>query len=148
MWAMKHIGINDKDLPCSKKNEFRMYLGGDDCYSGWYIIKPTKQVLDKVKDDCVASLDCSILSEYLLGPILKIKNLRQSEDIKFVGGIHGINGIKNKLLKWGNNNGVSFALHATSIDELMNVADENKILPPKSTWFEPKLRSGVVVRKF
>lgn len=125
-----------------------MYLGGNDKFSGWYNLSIADSVLKEVSGDVVKSMDCSILSDYLLTPLLDIKDLRKSEDIAFVGGIHGLKGLTSKVEKWTNNNGVAFALYPTSVEQLMNVADADKILPPKSTWFEPKLRSGVVVRRF
>ena len=91
-------------------------------------------------------MDVSILSNYLLEPILQIKDIRNDPNISFVGGIHGLSKLKSKIDTKGY--GVAFGLYHTSIQQLINVADAGKIMPPKSTWFEPKLRSGVIVRKF
>lgn len=150
-WDYKKIKIDTDDKkteeeinsilkPC-KSNDFRMYLDG-----GWYTLSLKQETFNKLKDDVVKSLDVSILSNYLLEPILQIKDIRNDPNISFVGGIHGLSKLKTKIDSKGY--GVAFGLYHTSIQQLINVADAGKIMPPKSTWFEPKLRSGVIVRKF
>ena len=89
------------------------------------------------------SLDASILQDNLLAPVLGIDDPRSSTRIKFVGGIRGT-GELEKLVDSGRFS-VAFSLYPTSIDQLMAVADSGHVMPPKSTWFEPKLRSGMVV---
>jgi len=89
------------------------------------------------------SLDSSILSENLLAPILGIADLRTDKRIDFVGGIRGI-GELVKLVDSGDYK-IAFSLYPTTIEQLMNVADRGEVMPPKSTWFEPKLRDGMVV---
>ena len=94
-------------------------------------------------NDPIEGLDASILQNYLLNPILGIEDPRTSTRIDFIGGIRGLKELKNRCSL---DSKVAFALYPVSIEELMKVADSGKIMPPKSTWFEPKLRSGLVVR--
>ncbi len=93
-------------------------------------------------DDPVASLDVSILQDNLLGPVLGISDPRTDKRIDFVGGIRGLAELERRV-KAGD--AVAFALHPTTIEQLMDIADHGRIMPPKSTWFEPKLRSGLVL---
>ena len=118
----------------SHAGEFGMYLSGQ-----WYrlTIKP-----ELIPDDPVASLDVSLLSDQLLAPILGIQDLRTDKRIDFVGGIRGLGELEKRV-----NSGemaVAFSLYPTSMTQLMNVADSNNVMPPKSTWFEPKLADGLV----
>ena len=98
------------------------------------------------EDDPVASLDVSILQDKILSPILNIGDPRESENIDFIGGIKGT----KELERLVDNNfaEIAFSLYPTSMDQLFSVADAGKLMPPKSTWFEPKLRSGLLVNKF
>ena len=89
------------------------------------------------------SLDCAILQDNLLGPVLGIDDPRTSKRIDFVGGIRGTGELERRC---GLDMKVAFALYPVSMDQLMAIADAGEIMPPKSTWFEPKLRSGIVVR--
>jgi len=94
----------------------------------------------------IENLDCAVLQNTLLAPVLGITDPRADKRIDFVGGIRGLEGLEKRV-----NSGemaVAFALFATSMEELMAVADANQIMPPKSTWFEPKLRSGLLVHTF
>ncbi|NIA23434.1 MAG: DUF1015 family protein [Proteobacteria bacterium] len=120
-----------------RKGEFGMYLDGK-----WYriIIKN-----EYITDDPVESLDASILQNNVLAPILGIENPRTDNRIDFIGGIRGL----SELEKLVNSKGykVAFALYPTSLEDLLSVADAGKIMPPKSTWFEPKLRSGLVIHE-
>ena len=122
-----------------KRHEFGMYLDGK-----WYTLTAKKGSFDAA--DPVAALDVSILQENLLAPILGIGDPRTDKRIDFVGGIRGIGELKKRVDggKWK----VAFSMFPTSMEELMKVADAHKIMPPKSTWFEPKLRSGLVVYKY
>jgi uncharacterized protein (DUF1015 family) len=118
------------------RREFGMYLGGK-----WYSMKPTVKTPTK-EEDPVKALDVSVLSDQVLDRILGIKDLRKSDRVDFVGGIRGLAELEKRV-----NSGemaAAFALHATSLDELISVADDNQVMPPKSTWFEPKLADGVV----
>lgn len=94
-------------------------------------------------DDPVRSLDVSILQENLLAPILGIHDPRTDKRVDFVGGIRGIGELERRCRE---DAAVAFALYPTSVEQLMAIADAGQIMPPKSTWFEPKLRSGLVVR--
>ena len=96
--------------------------------------------------DPVEGLDVSILQEKVLAPILGIGDPRTDERIEFVGGIRGLRELERKVNRIdarGDGPAVAFAMFPTSIDELLNVADAGRLMPPKSTWFEPKLRSGL-----
>ena len=117
-----------------KRGNISMYFKGR-----WYTLAP----LFPIKDDPVDSLDVKILQDHLLQPILGIDNPRTDERIKFIGGIRGTRELE-KLVDSGEN-AVAFSMYPTSIHELMKVADAGKIMPPKSTWFEPKLRDGLLV---
>jgi uncharacterized protein (DUF1015 family) len=114
--------------------EFGMYLAGR-----WHRlgIKP-----ELIPDDPVASLDVSLLSDHLLAPILGIADLRRDKRIDFVGGIRGLAELEKRVDS--GEMAVAFALHPTRMDQLMAVADSNEVMPPKSTWFEPKLADGLV----
>ena len=101
-------------------------------------------VEDEIKSkDAVKGLDVSILQDNVLIPILGIGDIRTDKRIDFVGGIRGL-GELEKRVDSGEMK-VAFAMYPTSIEQLMTIADENKIMPPKSTWFEPKLRSGLFI---
>ena len=117
---------------------FGMYLDNK-----WYSLKAKPGTYPA--DDPVRSLDVSILQENLLSPILGIQDPRTDTRIDFVGGIRGMDELEKRV-----NNGykVAFSMFPTSLDQLMSVADAGQIMPPKSTWFEPKLRSGLLVRKY
>jgi uncharacterized protein (DUF1015 family) len=115
-----------------------MYLAGE-----WYRLTLKNP---SSSDDAISNLDCSVLQNTLLAPILGIDDPRADKRIDFVGGIRGLDELEKRV-----NSGemaVAFALHPTSMTELMAVADANQIMPPKSTWFEPKLRSGLLVHMF
>ncbi|MCS7174299.1 DUF1015 domain-containing protein [Pseudothermotoga sp.] len=121
-----------------EKHEFGMFFS-----NGWYRLKVKNSVLSKVGSDPIASLDVSILQNEILDKILGIKDPRTDKRIDFIGGVHGLkvleDYVKNK--GWA----VAFALYPTSVDEMMMVSDAGFIMPPKSTWFEPKLKCGLFV---
>ena len=119
-----------------KPTEFGMYIDGH-----WYNLKTKEECLDA--DDPVESLDVSILYNNILAPILGIGDLRKDNRIDFVGGIRGLGSLERRVDS--GKMAVAFALYPTSIKQLMSIADAGKIMPPKSTWFEPKLRSGLIV---
>ncbi len=119
------------------RHTFGMYL--DNC---WYKLTTKSGTFDE--DDVVGSLDVSILQNNLLTPILGIKDPRTDQRVEFVGGIRGLKELE-KRVKAGMK--VAFSLYPTSIEELMKVADAKRLMPPKSTWFEPKLRSGIFIHK-
>ena len=120
----------------AERHHFGMYLGG-----AWYHLHAGPAIVDE--KDTVSRLDVSILQNSLLAPLLGIENPRTDQRIHFVGGIRG-NDELVKLVDSGEY-AVAFALHPTSIRELIELADQDQIMPPKSTWFEPKLRSGLFV---
>ena len=117
-----------------KKGQFMMYLNGQ-----WYIMTYKGA---PIGDDPVSQLDVSILSEKVLDKILNIKDLRNDERIEFVGGIRGTSEIE-KLVN-ARPYSVGFMVYPTSVEELIAVADKKMLMPPKSTWFEPKLADGIV----
>ncbi|MBF0178247.1 MAG: DUF1015 domain-containing protein [Magnetococcales bacterium] len=94
--------------------------------------------------DPIARLDVSILQNHLLEPLLEIKNPRVDDRIDFVGGIRGLTGLVERVRS--GEMAVAFSLHPTSVTDLMTVADAGGVMPPKSTWFEPKLRDGMVIQ--
>jgi uncharacterized protein (DUF1015 family) len=113
-----------------------MYLGGK-----WYgLTCPVDP-----KADPVARLDVSVLQEKLLAPLLGIDDPRTSKRIDFVGGIRGPGELSRRV---DANGGVAFSMFPTTVRELMDIADAGQIMPPKSTWFEPKLRSGLFIHTF
>ncbi len=120
-----------------KKGTFGMYIGGQ-----WYKIS-AKEELYKGKD-AVGSLDVSILQDYLLGPILGIGDPRTDKRIDFIGGIRGLDELERRA---DSDMKISFSMYPTSISELFDVADAGLLMPPKSTWFEPKLRSGLFIHE-
>ena len=119
-----------------RRHSFGMYLEGS-----WYSLTPLPGTFDE--GDSVARLDVSILQNNLLRPLLGIDDPRTDQRISFVGGIRGSAELE-RLVASGEH-AVAFALFPTSLEELMALSDEGKIMPPKSTWFEPKLRSGLFV---
>ncbi len=119
------------------KGVFGMYMDGQ-----WYRLSAHLS-LYKGKD-AVGSLDVSVLQDYLLAPILGIGDPRTDERIDFIGGIRGLSELERRA---DGDMKVSFSLYPTSITELFSVADEHLLMPPKSTWFEPKLRSGLFIHQ-
>jgi uncharacterized protein (DUF1015 family) len=119
----------------ARRGTFSMYLAGR-----WYSLEARPGV---VADDPVARLDVSVLQDHLLAPILGVDDPRRSTRIQFVGGIRGPDALVRAVDAGA---AVAFHLYPTGLDQLFDVADAGEIMPPKSTWFEPKLREGVVVR--
>jgi len=117
---------------------FGMYLGGK-----WYRLEA--KVGSFPASDPIKGLDVSILQDNLLGPILGIADPRTDTRIDFVGGIRGMGELERRVQEGA---AVAFSLFPTSIEQLMAVSDAGQIMPPKSTWFEPKLRSGLLVRLY
>ena len=118
----------------AKKGEFGMYLNDT-----WYCLTAHEDILS---EDAVKGLDVSLLQDYLLAPILNIQDPKTDKRIDFVGGIHGLQELERRVHK---DMTVAFSMYPTSIYELFGVADAGLLMPPKSTWFEPKLRSGLFV---
>jgi len=125
-----------KEKSPQRQGEFGMYMNGV-----WRRLQARKG--DMNEDDPVAMLDVSILQDRLLRPVLGIDDPRIDDRILFVGGIRGM-GELERLVDSGEY-AVAFSMYPTSMDQLMEIADMGKIMPPKSTWFEPKPRSGIFV---
>ena len=119
-------------------HELSMYLGGK-----WYAL--TARTGTYNDRDPIGCLDVTILSELVLAPILNITDLRNCKRIDFVGGIRGLGELKRRVDS--GEMAVAFALYPVSMKQLFDIADTGNIMPPKTTWFEPKLRSGLVVHR-
>lgn len=122
----------------SQKGEIAMYIRGK-----WYLLTAHT---DLYTHDPVDDLDVSILQNVILGPLLGIRDPRVDPRIQFVGGIRGLKELI-RLVDEGEEK-AAFAMYPTSMDELLSVADSGRLMPPKSTWFEPKLRSGLFIHPF
>jgi uncharacterized protein (DUF1015 family) len=122
-----------------KLHNFGMYLGGK-----WYSLTAKEGTYND--NDPIGVLDVTVLSNLVLDNILGIKDLRRDNRIDFVGGIRGL-GELQKRVDSGEMK-VAFALYAVSMKQLIDIADSGNIMPPKTTWFEPKLRSGIVIHEF
>jgi uncharacterized protein (DUF1015 family) len=118
---------------------FGMYVAGR-----WYLLVAGSEVVEHA--DAISRLDVSILTEHLLQPILGIGDPRTDKRIDFVGGARGLEELERRVDsgEWG----VAFSLYPTRLEQVMEVADAGRVMPPKSTWFEPKLLSGMVVYTF
>lgn len=121
----------------AKKGEMGMY--GEGC---WYKLSVKPEL---VCDDPVDSLDVSLLQNLILSPVLGIKDPKTDTRIDFVGGIRGL--LELQHMVDARKDGVAFAMYPTSMAELLAVADADRLMPPKSTWFEPKLRSGLFIHQ-
>lgn len=121
--------------PC-ERHCFGMYIEGK-----WYAIKAKDGIVNE--EDSVACLDVSILQNEILSPILGIGDPRTDKRIDFIGGIRGLEELEKRVDSGEMK--AAFSMYPTSMEQLMNIADDNKIMPPKSTWFEPKLRSGIFI---
>jgi len=134
----KHYEVDSAEERVSpkEKGQIGMYLGGR-----WYRLTAKKELYcgDAVKD-----LDVSILQDYILDPVLGIKDPKTDPRIDFVGGIRGLSELERRVQE---GMAVAFAMYPTSINELFAVADAGMLMPPKSTWFEPKLRSGLFIHQ-
>ena len=122
----------------SSLHEFGMYLNG-----AWYKLEPKNEF---IKQDPIGILDVTILQENILEPLLGIKDVRTDKRIDFVGGIRGLKELERRV-----DNGdmkIAFALFPVSLKQLMDIADSGNVMPPKSTWFEPKLRDGLFSHLF
>jgi uncharacterized protein (DUF1015 family) len=117
-------------------HEFSMYIQGN-----WYRLTAVKDAYND--EDPIDSLDVTILSNQILDPILNITDLRKSTRIEFVGGIRGLGELKKRVDS--GEMAAAFALYPVSMEQLIKIADTGNIMPPKTTWFEPKLRSGLVL---
>jgi uncharacterized protein (DUF1015 family) len=117
-------------------HKFGMYLDGL-----WYALDAKPGTFND--DDPIGCLDVTVLSEQVLGPLLNITDLRKSKRIDFVGGIRGLEELSRRVDS--GEMAVAFSLYPVTMKQLMDIADNGMIMPPKTTWFEPKLRSGLVI---
>ena len=130
--------VIESDEQVKEKHTFGMYLEKQ-----WYLLKAKSGIFNP--EDPVDRLDVSILQNNLLRPILGIDNPRKSKRIKFIGGIRGLNELEKRA---NTDMKVSFSMYPTTTEDIMAIADSGEIMPPKSTWFEPKPRSGLFIHKF
>ncbi len=128
------ITLEKAPVSPKEKGTFGMYLDGN-----WYLLTADASLLST---DPVEGLDVSVLQNYLLRPILGIEDPRTDNRIDFVGGIRGLAELEKRVSE---DMMVAFSMYPTSITELLSVADAGLLMPPKSTWFEPKLRSGLFI---
>ncbi len=126
----------DSQVKPQEKGQFGMFLEGK-----WYLLNAKEELKSS---DAVKGLDVSILQDYLLGPVLGIGDPKTDKRIDFVGGIRGLSELERRV---DTDMKVAFSMYPTSIYELFGVADADLLMPPKSTWFEPKLRSGLFIHK-
>lgn len=119
----------------TKRHTFGMLIEND-----WYKLSAKEQIIDE--SDPVKRLDVSILQDNLLSPILDIDDPKTNDRIDFIGGIRGLGELERRCKE---DMKLAFAMYPTSIGDLMSIADANLIMPPKSTWFEPKLLSGIFI---
>ncbi len=124
-----------KAMSPEKKHSFSMYYGGR-----WYSLTAKKGIFDE--NDPVGQLDVSILQNNVLKPLLGIDNPKTSDRIDFIGGIRGLKELERRA---NDDMKLAFAMYPTTIDDLMSIADAGQIMPPKSTWFEPKPLSGIFI---
>ncbi|MGN0168853.1 MAG: DUF1015 domain-containing protein [Acetatifactor sp.] len=129
-FLVKKVGVTP--FHPDQKGTFGLYLGEE-----WYRLQAKEAILT---EDVVEGLDVSLLQNYLLGPVLGILDPKTDKRIDFVGGIRGLEELERRV---HTDMKAAFSMYPTSIRELFAVADAGKLMPPKSTWFEPKLRSGL-----
>jgi uncharacterized protein (DUF1015 family) len=134
----QHFSFVKSSVPVkpAKKGDFGMYLD-----AAWYTLTAGPALRNIT--DSVQRLDVSVLQNHLLDPILGIKDPRVDKRIDFVGGIRGLGELERRVNS--DEMKIAFSMYPTSLDELMTIADDGKVMPPKSTWFEPKLRDGLFV---
>ena len=135
--AMFEIAPESEMYKPKCKHEFGLYLGGK-----WYKMNLKKGFCDE--EDPLERLDVSVLQNLVLSPILGIGDPREDERIDFVGGIRGLSELEKRCSE---DMSLAFAMFPTSIEDLMAIADSGNVMPPKSTWFEPKLLSGLFIHK-
>ena len=121
-----------------QRHEFSLYLDGQ-----WYALMLRPGQVDE--DDPIGRLDVSISSRLILDELLGIKDLRSDKRIDFVGGLRGLDELSRRVDSGEMR--MALALYPVSMQDIMDIADSGNIMPPKATWFEPKLRSGLVVHK-
>lgn len=127
--------IEDEQKP-TKKYEITMYMGNK-----FYKLNIKEGLIE---DNILDRLDVSVIQKYIFDEILHIKDPRNDKRLDFIGGINGVDYLVDKVNKKG---GAAFIMYPTTVEELLEVADDKKVMPPKSTWFEPKLNSGLFIHK-
>jgi uncharacterized protein (DUF1015 family) len=127
------VGASDTAVRPAASRQIGMYLDGQ-----WYRL----QAKQPAPEDPVAELDVSLLHDGLIEPLLGISNPRTDPRVDFVGGIRGLEALESRVDSGAA--AVAFSLFPTRMDQLMSVADANRLMPPKSTWFEPKLADGLL----
>ena len=141
--AIENVGslepLQDRPHVPKESGTINIYVAGE-----WHQLRFNSDAIDH--DDPINSLDVALLQDRILSPLLNIGDPRTDTRIGFVGGIRGHEELERKVES--NDWAVAFSMHETSMDELFRVADANEIMPPKSTWFEPKLRSGLFLHRF
>lgn len=130
--------INNERFRPNEKHTFGMYIDNE-----WFKLKAKEGTFDK--NDPIDRLDVSILQNNLLSPILGIDDPTKSDRIEFIAGTRGLDELENRV---NMDMKVSFVIYPATIEDIMSIADAGKIMPPKSTWFEPKPRSGLFIHKF
>jgi uncharacterized protein (DUF1015 family) len=132
-----HVRPTDDPMP-ARPGSFGFYLEG-----AWYLLTLDEPTIDR--SDPIRSLDVSLLQDRILAPILGIGDPRTDKRIDFVGGIRGTKELERRVDS--GEMAIAFSLHPTTLDQLIAVSDAGQVMPPKSTWFEPKLRSGLFVHE-
>ena len=138
MKHLKDLAKGEEIYKPSHLHNFSMYLDGQ-----WYSLTAKDGTYDD--SDPIGVLDVTILSEHILDPVLDITDLRKSKRIDFIGGIRGLEELERRVDSGEMK--AAFALYPVSMEQLMDIADTDNIMPPKTTWFEPKLRSGLVIHE-
>ena len=129
--------IGTKAYHPAHKGEFGLYFR-----KNWYQVITSPELMS---DDPVKGLDVSILQDHILAPVFGITDPKTDPRIRFIGGIRGLGALEEAA---DASDGIAFSMYPTSMDELLSVADAGMLMPPKSTWFEPKLRSGLFIHRF
>lgn len=128
--------LDEADFKPRRKHELSMYVGGT-----WYSLQVKEGVYNP--DDPIGSLDADILTKHILSPILDIHDLKTDKRIGFVPGVKGSIALKRQVDE--GKAAISFGLYPVTMEHLKWIADTNNIMPPKSTWVEPKMRSGLLI---
>ena len=128
----------NKPISPERKHTFGMYIDKE-----WYELEANAEIITKEINS--QSLDVSILQNNILAPILGIDDPKKSDRIEFIGGIRGLKELERRA---DTDMRVSFSLYPVEMSDIMTIADNGGIMPPKSTWFEPKPRSGIFIHKF
>ncbi|MBQ0116208.1 MAG: DUF1015 domain-containing protein [Bacteroidales bacterium] len=137
----EHFTVEDKGTEIYKPNalhNFSLYLGGK-----WYSLTAKEGTYDD--NDPIGVLDVKVSSDYILRDILNIQDLRTDKRIDFVGGIRGLGELKQRVDSGEMK--MALALYPVTMQQIIDIADSGNIMPPKATWFEPKLRSGILIHK-